>query len=133
MNNKIILIILVVLSFLSCSNKCLEVMDDARSQKRDTALCYLWRYPYCTSDKDSGYVNFKTNGNLEFGRDLKSLKQGSKSAWYTKDGSYTEVGCYDNGTAAISSYKYTIKGDSLTIFETTGAHPRFIKVSKPIP
>lgn len=55
-----------------------------------------------------------------------------KLTWYSMDGSYTNVGCLDNGSAYIESYKYTIKGDSLTIFEST-IHPRYIKVSKPIP
>ena len=125
----------VFLSFCSCSPRCLEAMDDARAQKRDTALTYLWRYTnsYRTTSVDSGYLNFMTNGDFETAYTLNRLKQGNKYIWSSSNGSYTYVGCQDNGSATGSTCKYKIKGDSLTINYSNGEQVRYIKVSKPIP
>ena len=135
MEFKLISLVLAFLSFFSCNHRCNEAMDDTRGQKRDTALCYLWRYTdsYRTSSIDSGYLNFKTNGDFETAYTLNHLKQGKVFVWSSLDGSYSYVGCQDNGSATGSTLKYIIKGDSLTINYSSGEHPRFMKVSKPIP
>ena len=126
---------LVFLSFFSCNHRCTEAMEDARAQKRDTALCYLWRYTdsYRTSSVDSGYTNFKNNGDYEIAQSLKELKQGKILVWSSSEGSFTDVGCMDNGSATYETYKYTIKGNLLFLVNPNGEHGRYIKVSKPIP
>lgn len=135
MKLKIFLLSLFVFLVLSCSNRCIVAMDDARTQNRDTALCYLWRYTnsYRTVTVDSGYYNLRSNGNFEVGSNLKELKYTNKYAWYSLNDSFTYVGCQDNGSVASTTVKYAVNGDSLQIVYPSGAHPRFIKVSKPIP
>jgi hypothetical protein len=135
MRYKLIAIFLVILSFFSCNHRCTEAMDDARAQKRDTAICYLWRYTdYCRkSSIDSGYTNFKANGDYEDAYTLKELKYGKKYVWSSTNGSFTYIGCMDNGSAISTTLKYIIQGDSLTSIGSDGSHPSYIKVSKPIP
>jgi len=119
-------------AFFSCNHRCIEAMDDARGQKRDTAITYLWRYTdsYRTNSVDSGYMNLSPNGDYNFGR-YKNEYTG-KNVWSSSNGTITEVGCDDTGGAVTSSYKYSIKGDSLVLTNPNGELPRFIKVSKPI-
>jgi len=122
-------------AFFSCNHRCIEAMDDARGLKRDTALTYLWRYTdSLVSSVDSGYFNFKSNGELEFSNSLKRLNQGGQLIWSSSNGSYTYVGCMDNGSATYSTYKYSIKGDSLYMTHSSGEvmKPR-IRISKCIP
>lgn len=135
MKRKIFFLSLFVFSVLSCSNRCIVAMDDARTQNRDTALCYLWRFTdsYRKETVDSGYRNFKSNGDFECGHYLKELKQTGKYVWSGSNGSYTYVGCQDNGSSYFVTDKYEIKGDSLLVITKYNEYPRYIKVSKPIP
>jgi hypothetical protein len=135
MKSKLMGLFLVLISFFSCNQRCTEAMGEARGQKRDTALCYLWRYANSnlTTSIDSGYRNYKNNGDYEDAYTQKELKYSSKFVWSSSNGSYTYVGCQDNGSTFSSTCKYKIKGDSLTINYSNGEQVRYIKVSKPIP
>jgi hypothetical protein len=132
MKCKLMAIFFVFLSFFSCNHRCTEAMDDAKGLKRDTALIYLWRYTNsCRGNSvDSGYMNLSANGIYNFGSNTNEYR--GKTAWYSTNGSITEVGCTDTGAAITFTYKYSINGDSLTLTYPDGGHSRFIKVSKPI-
>ena len=109
-------------------------MDDSRSQKRDTALIYLWlNVNKIINVADSDYMNFKPNGDYQTSNSLKDLKFGGIATWYTKDGSFTEIGCGTNGSAVISTSDYLINGDTLQITGKDKKTYKYKKVSKPIP
>jgi hypothetical protein len=115
-------------SLIFCSTSCLhkkcdDSFNNAREQKRDTALMYLWRYTdnLIKPDgqyTDSGFRSFKSNGDYCWSSDRKNINSFA-DIWYTKDSLFCKAYCLDN-VPNIDNIKYIVKNDTLSMWSDMG-------------
>ena len=115
-----ILFISLIISLTSCLHKkCDNAYEKGRSQAKDTALMYLWRYTdnLIKPDAlhtDSGYISFKRNGDYCWAFQRININS-FEDVWFTKNDLIYRTYCSDY-VPHDDKKKYKINNDTLFIW-----------------
>jgi len=120
---KVLIISILFISSSCLNKKCDDAFENAREQKRDTSLLYLWRYTdnliYPDGiNTDSGYISYKQNGDYCWAHERKYINSFA-DIWFSQSDLIIRTYCLDN-VPEQKKIKYHVKSDTLYLYGGMG-------------